>query len=483
MILSSLCPISARRDWRFWQAVAVPLTEGGRVGTVREIVAALRAAAPAGREQLDDETLARLRMLTRSLLAASPGAEAEYARFLSIRRRSLPLPAPALGAWLGGKTLLVTGGTGCVGSALMRQLAAWQPRRLVSVARGRATGWPRLAGAEYVRADVRDLPGLAAVVAGVRPDVLFHVAAQRDPGLAEREVHRTVTTNVLGTRNVIAAAERTGVPQVVYASTGKALRPYSPDVYAGSKRAAEWLAAAAATRGTARYSAARFTHVVDNSLIHGRLRAWSSGGLVRLHDPDALFYVQSARESAELLLSAGLDGRPGTFRVQAITDLGWPVSLLGLALGVLRRARSTTPVYLSGYDPGYEDAPFPGLYDPRTAGEVSPLLSALEAERAEKAAGQAADVFALELAPDPEPDKLLLALEETCELTQDPEAVRAALDGLSRALLDATLRAVPGPVLARAADRAARHRQQLGPGNGRLLAVFERHVAERASLR
>lgn len=444
--------------------------------TAREIVAAMRAAAPAGQARLDEQVLGRLRDLTRSLLAASPAAEAEYARFLSVRRRQLDLPAAALAGWLRGRTVLVTGGTGCVGSALMRELAACGPRRLVSVARGQTTGWPRAAGAEYVRGDVRDLPALGSVIAAARPDVLFHLAAQRDPGLAERDVHRTVTTNVLGTRNLIAAAEQAGVRQVVCASTGKALRPYSPDVYAASKRAAEWLVAGAAARGAARYSAARFTHVVDNSLIHRRLLSWRAAGVVRLHSPDAVFYVQSARESAQLLLSAGLAAQRGSFRVQAITDLGWPVSLLELALGVLRRARSDSPVYFSGYDRGYEDAPFPGWYDPRTAGGVSPLISALEADRAVQAAGGAADVFPLALAADPEADKLLLALEETCEVCRDPAAVRAALDRLSWALLGAALRAAPRPVLARAAARAAPHRGRFGDVNVRLLAELEQHV-------
>ena len=57
--------------------------------------------------------------------------------------------------------------------------------------------------------------------------MVFHLAAERDPGLAEAEVHRTVTTNVLGIRNVLAASIGAGVPQVVRASTGKALRPTS----------------------------------------------------------------------------------------------------------------------------------------------------------------------------------------------------------------------------------------------------------------
>jgi hypothetical protein len=314
------------------------------------------------------------------------------------------------------------------------------------------------------------------VVAAVRPDVIFHLAAQRDPGLAEQAVHQTVTTNLLGTRNLIAAAERAGVPQVVHASTGKALRPYSPDVYAASKRAAEWVLSAAAARSGARYSAARFIHVVDNSIIHQRLLGWSAGGIVRLHDPQILFYAQSALESAQLLLCAGLGARPGVLRVHAITDLGWPVSLLGIAAGVLRRTGSQAPVYFSGHDAGYEAAPFPGLYDPLTAGEVSPLLSALEAVRADKAAGPAVDSFPLALAADPELGKLLLALEETCEVTEEPGQIRAALDALSWALLDAALRAGPAGVVARAAARAAAHRDQLSAAHLRLLAAMERHA-------
>ena len=79
--------------------------------------------------------------------------------------------------------------------------------------------------------------------------MIFHVAAQREPALAEVEVHRTVSTNVLGTRNVLESAEAAGVRQVVCASTGKALRPYSPDIYTASKRAAEWVASSVAGRG------------------------------------------------------------------------------------------------------------------------------------------------------------------------------------------------------------------------------------------
>ena len=112
-----------------------------------------------------------------------------------------------------------------------------------------------------------------------------------------------------------------------------------------SKRAAEWLAASAVRWD--RDAAARFTHVVDNSLIYLRLLFWARQGVIRLHAPDISFYAQSALESAQLLLVAGLASQAGQFRVHAIRDLGWPICLLDLALDVLAQAGSATPIYFS----------------------------------------------------------------------------------------------------------------------------------------
>jgi nucleoside-diphosphate-sugar epimerase len=439
------------------------------VATVSEIVSAMREAAPPGQDPLGDRVQGELRSLTQALIAARPDGGEEYTRFLALGQRSIAVPEADLAGWLGGATVLVTGGTGCIGSALMAQVARCRPRRLVSVSRGLASRWPRLASAQYAHADIRDTRGLAAVFGDVRPDVVFHLAAQRDPGLAEYEVHRTVTTNVLGTRNVIAAAEWSGASHLVFASTGKALRPYSREVYTASKRAAEWLVADAARRGNATYSSARFTHVVDNSIIYSRLLSWCGGGVIRLHAPDIVFYAQSAIESAQLLLRAGLGGRRGGLWAHAITDLGWPIGLLDLALGVLARTGSETPVYFSGYDPGYESRPFPGLYDPETAGEVSPLLSAFEAAGAKQAPGGVTDAFPLLFEPGPQPDASLQVLQDACG-TGEPAAVRAALDELSWWLLDAMLKKVPRETLNRVAALTA-------PFEGELSSTFLRILA------
>jgi nucleoside-diphosphate-sugar epimerase len=442
------------------------------VETVGDIINCMRAVAPAGQSALDQAVLRRLGEFTQALIEVKEGAAEEHERFLGIGQRGLCLPEAQLSAWLAGTTVLVTGGTGCIGSTLMAQVAARAPARLVGVSRGITDGWPAQATAEYRQADVRDRGALEAVIREVRPDVILHVAAQREPARAEVEVHRTVSTNVLGTRNVLEAAEAAGVPQVVCASTGKALRPYSPDMYTASKRAAEWVASSVAARGELLVSAGRFTHVLDNSVIYRRLLGWAEDGVIRLHSASIAFYVQSALESAQLLLLAGLGAQRGEFRVHTITDLGWPVSLLDVALGVLIRTGSATPIYFSGYDPGYEEIPFPGLYDPMTAGDVSPLLNAFEAAAGTSSPCPMVDAFRLEMAAHPRPAKLLSALGEICDRTTDPDVVRGGLNEMSWALLDATLDAVPRRVLARAAALSDPHQDVMGADHRRVLEAI-----------
>jgi nucleoside-diphosphate-sugar epimerase len=455
------------------------------VGTVSGIIGKMRDVAPPRQQSLDDTTLGQLRDLTQALIAAKAGAAEEHARFLAIRERGLCLPEAALADRLRDATVLVTGGTGCIGSMLISQLAARGTGRLVGVCRGVTSAYPRHADAEYRYADVRDRVAMERLISEVQPDLVFHVAAQRNPGLAEVEVHRTVSTNVLGTRAVLTAAAEAGVPQVVCASTGKALRPYSPDMYTASKRAAEWVAASVAASSDMLISAGRFTHVLDNSIIYKRLLSWAEEpdeGAIRLHSPDIAFYVQSALESAQLLLLACLGSERAEFRVYAISDLGWPVSLMDLALAVLARSDSQTPIYISGYDRGYEEIPFPGLYDPMTAGDVSPLLNAFEAGAVVGSPCPMVDGFRVDMAPEPRATKLLTGLAEVCDRTQDSGAVRGALNELSWSLLDCTLRAAPGQALMRSAAMAKRHSNSLGADHRRILQAIEDHANPAADL-
>jgi hypothetical protein len=125
---------------------------------------------------------------------------------------------------------------------------------------------------------------------------------------------------------------------------------------------------------------------------------------------------------------------------------------------------------------GYEPIPFPGLYDPLTAGEVSPLLSAFETATAEPMPGGMVDAFPLAVTPGPELDQRLHDLEEACQGSEDPAVLRPALDQLSWSLLDATLSAVDQPVLARAAQLTVKHQETLIPEHQRMLAAIMREA-------
>lgn len=161
-----------------------------------------------------------------------------------------------------------------------------------------------------------------------------------------------------------------------------------------------------------------------------------------MHGPDVVFYAQSATESAQLLLIAGLRSRGDGVRVHPIRDLGWPVNLLGLAIGALRQAGSSLPIYFSGFEKGYYNTIRPELFDPATAGGVTPLFNKFEAA----AAGQSSpttDVFTLDIDPNPPLDEAMGALERTCARTEDPRPIRIALDDVARSLQDASHEAMP----------------------------------------
>jgi nucleoside-diphosphate-sugar epimerase len=447
---------------------------------MESIIERMRAAVAPGQRELDGASIRLLRSLTAALLAERRyDAIEEYDRFLGVTKRELCLPSHRLAQRLGGNVTLITGGTGCVGSTLVAQIAQFKPARIVSVSRGITSCWARHENAEYLHADIRNLAAISALVSDIKPDLIFHVASQRDPGLAETQVHQTVTTNILGTRNILDAAAANGC-QVVCASTGKALRPFSPDTYTASKRVAEWVAWHPATSGGVPCSMARFSHIVDNSIIHQRLLEWAdASAVIRLHSAQSAFYVQSAMESAQLLMLASLDIAPGGLNIHSITDLGSPISLLDLGLGVVAARRSDAPIYVSGYDPGYEEIAFPGLYDPETAGDVSPLINAFEAAAAVQASAPMTDTFRVEMTPGPQAGALLDTLFSVCESTEDNDRIRAALRSVSWELLNATLAAASPGALHRAVAMAEPHEAMLIPDHRRILDVIRASIAAR----
>jgi nucleoside-diphosphate-sugar epimerase len=278
--------------------------------------------------------------------------------------------------------ILVTGGTGCIGTAVLQLLGSLGVDHRTSVSRRPPAPERLVDGVKYHRADIRDYSAMQSVMESERPGLVIHLAGQRQPGLAERHVAEAVSSNVIGTKSVLASAGAAEVPRVVTASTGKALRFFAPEIYAASKKFAEYLVAQGPARWGVATSSVRFTHVVDNSLVHERLLRWArSGDVVRLHAPGLAFYSQSAREAAQLLLvTSASPAKPQLPSVAALTDIGWPHDLLDLALDVIEKEGGESSISFAGFEPGYENQIFPGTFDPLQYGH-SPLFNVLEVKR------------------------------------------------------------------------------------------------------
>lgn len=424
------------------------------------IIEEMQRVAPPGQERIEDPTVVeRLRLLTKNLLFRRGSApRQEYERFQHMPERGLPLDNARLLDQLQGRTIIVTGGTGCIGTKLLEQLRQFGPARIVSVSRGETEPLREVEGVEYHHVDIRDANGLATLFGAVKPDIVYHLAAQHDPSKAEIEVNRTLGTNIVGTDNVVTAAETYGA-QVVYASTGKALRPVSDDIYAGSKKAGEKIVADAAQRGKVLCSAVRFTHVVDNSIIADRVDNWiDNGEPIRLHGAEVGFYLQSALEAAQLLLNSGLEAERGTLTIQTIRDLGAPACLLDLALGAIETKDKPAAVYICGYESGYEAEPYVGMYDPKyDEDQASRLINAWEAPETKPSEScPEVDRTPFAVAHDAELDACFDELAKACADNATDEELREIMDTLAWKMLEARLRRVPVEVLKRNAIRMSR---------------------------
>ena len=282
-----------------------------------------------------------------------------------------------------GSRVVVTGGTGCIGEEVLRLLQHEDLGSITSVSRRLPSG-RAVSGVHYRACDIQDLVALYNVFREARPDVVVHLAAQRDPGRAEVDVLGTIATNVIGTHNTLEVAGRLGASSIAVASTGKAMRFYTSSVYAASKKVVEHLTARAQLQWNYSANCARFTHVVNNSLVYDKfLRATLRGESIPLHAANVRFYVQSALESAQLVLAAAGSGGGGTF---ALRDLGEPIELVELARDLAAREGVEPVLGIVGYEQGYEESAHPATYDASSV-DRSSLVNALEARTTTTFAG------------------------------------------------------------------------------------------------
>ena len=266
-----------------------------------------------------------------------------------LRRDPVQTDPTGVAAVLDGATVLITGAGGSIGSELCRQTAHYNPARLILLGHGESSlfeinlslrlSFPDLV-TEPIIADVRDQARIDGAVARYRPDVIFHAAAHKHVPLMEGCVGEALHNNVLGTRNVLRAAERHGVQRFVLISSDKAVHP--SNVMGATKRLAEMLTMSVAQRTGRAFVAVRFGNVLGSrgSVIPVFQRQIAAGGPVTVTHPDMRRYFMTIPEAVQLVLGATSMATGGQVFV---LDMGRPVRILHLAEDMIR---------LSGLKPG-----------------------------------------------------------------------------------------------------------------------------------
>ena len=259
-----------------------------------------------------------------------------------------------VGAYLRGRTVLVTGAGGSIGSELCRQIAHVKPRRLVLVDHGennlfeirRQLEEERHFGATAaVLADCKDATRMQELFEQERPSVVFHAAAYKHVPLMEENPVEAVRNNAIATRIVAAAAGQAGAERFVLVSTDKAVSPAT--VMGASKALAEWAIEAAQHRyrGT-HYASVRFGNVLGSSgsVVPIFRRQIAAGGPVTVTDPDMSRYFMTIPEAVQLIIRSGDLVTGGEVFV---LEMGDPVKIVELARNMIR---------LSGKEPDVEIA-------------------------------------------------------------------------------------------------------------------------------
>jgi FlaA1/EpsC-like NDP-sugar epimerase len=259
-----------------------------------------------------------------------------------LRRESIQTDLEAVRALVSGKTVMVTGAGGSIGSELCRQLATFNPSRLVVLDHSENQIFEihselrlafKLLDIAPVIADLRYANRVSEVCHRFRPQVVFHAAAHKHVPLMESNLVEAVSNNVLGTQNIVDAAVDSGCPTFVLISTDKAVRPTS--VMGCTKRVAERIVSHAALQTGLNYVSVRFGNVLGSrgSVIPTFLKQIRAGGPVLVTHPEMRRFFMTIPEASQLVLQAAALGSSGDLFV---LDMGEPVKIVDLARDLIR---------------------------------------------------------------------------------------------------------------------------------------------------
>jgi FlaA1/EpsC-like NDP-sugar epimerase len=267
-------------------------------------------------------------------------------------RRPIQLDTSSIDSYLRGKTVLITGAAGSIGSEICRQVTRFGPAKIIlfdiaesplfHIEQELMEDFPDQNISAFI-CDVRDKSRTSAIIKRKKPEVIFHAAAYKHVPMMEKNPAEAAHTNVFGTRIIADVATEFGVETFVMISTDKAVNP--TNVMGATKRAAEiYIQSLALQQNKTRFSTVRFGNVLGSagSVVPIFKDQIKKGGPVKVTHPDITRFFMTIPEATQLVLQAGSMGEGGEI---FLLDMGEPVKIVDLAEELIR---------LSGFTP-YED--------------------------------------------------------------------------------------------------------------------------------
>ncbi len=241
-----------------------------------------------------------------------------------------------------GKTILVTGGGGSIGSELCRQIAKANPRLLIifdiyennayEIQQELYRDYPEL-NLQTIIGSVRDYARLEKVFREYHPDQVYHAAAHKHVPLMECSPNEAIKNNCLGTLNTVKLADKYGVSKFILVSTDKAVRP--TNIMGASKRICEMIIQCYDKKSETSYVAVRFGNVLgsNGSVIPLFLKQIENGGPVTVTHKNVTRYFMTIPEAVSLILQASVYAEGGEIFV---LDMGKPIKIYNLAKQIIR---------------------------------------------------------------------------------------------------------------------------------------------------
>ncbi|MEW6077205.1 MAG: nucleoside-diphosphate sugar epimerase/dehydratase [Thermodesulfobacteriota bacterium] len=292
--------------------------------------------------------------LVNGKVSISAAREVAYQDLLG--REAITLDRDRIGAYLMGKTVIITGAGGSIGSELSRQVCRFHPRRVILFERAETSLYEidlelrdlfRDADIAItsVLGDIQDRSQLEAVFEKYAPQVVFHAAAYKHVPILEAHPWKAVKNNIYGTQNLVEVSKKYAVERFVFVSTDKAVRP--ANVMGASKRIAEILLQSqnGTNQANTQFKIVRFGNVIGSagSVIPLFKKQIARGGPVTVTHPEVTRYFMTIPEACQLILQAGaITSEQGASAEVYILKMGTPVKIVDMARDLIR---------LSGFRP------------------------------------------------------------------------------------------------------------------------------------